>query len=166
MVEGMGSSKVDVDNSSSGLRGGMGSCRHMAVGRYGSNLSISSRRCGSNRSSSSSSSNMFIDSSNRISSNTFGNSTSNHSLVIPLITHRPNGGSGGHLIAVLTLLGGTKRSRHPRPTVRWAACTSASGTEDSGIWPRSVSLHSGSIHAIVVVSMVTATTTASLTSPT
>ena len=66
VVEGVGNSKVDADNSSSGLRGGMGSCRHMSVGR-----------CGSNRSSS----NMFIDSSsssisNRISSNTFGNSSS------------------------------------------------------------------------------------------
>ena len=70
VVEGVGNSKVDADNSSSGLRGGMGSCRHMSVGR-----------CGSNRSSS----NMFIDSSsssssNRISSNTFGNSSSYYSL--------------------------------------------------------------------------------------
>ena len=169
VVKGMGNSKLDADNSSSGLRGGMGSCRHMAVGRYVSNRSISSSsRCGSNRSSSSSSSsNMFIDSSNRVSSNTFGNSSSNYSFTIPLITHRPNGRSGGHLIVVLTLLGGTRRSRHPRPTPRWAACTSASGAEDSDIWPRSVPLHSGSkVHAIVVVSMATATTTASLTSPT
>ena len=64
VVDGVGNSKVDADNSSSGLRGGMGSCRHVSVGR-----------CGSNRSSS----NMFIDSSsssssNRISSNTFGSS--------------------------------------------------------------------------------------------
>ena len=148
VVEGVGNSKVDADNSSSGLKGGVGSCRHKAVGR-----------CGSNRSSSRSS-NMFID-----SSNTFCNSSSNYSLTIPLVTHRPNGGSGGHLIGVLALLGSTKRSRHPRPTPRWAACTSASGAEDSGIWPRSVPLHSGSkANAIVVVSMATATTTASLTS--
>ena len=170
VVVGVDNSKVDADNSSSGLRGEMGSCRHMAVGKCGSNRSISSSRCGSNRSSSSSSSsssNIFIDSSNRTSSNTFGNSSSNYRITIPLITHRPNGGSWGHLIAVLTLLGGTKRSRHPRPTLRWAACTSASGAEDSGIWPRSVPLHSGSnVHAIVVVSMATATTTESLTSST
>ena len=166
VVEGVGNSKVDVDNSSSGLRGGMGSCRHVAVCRCGSNRSISSSRCGSNRSSSSSS-NMFLDSSNRISSSTFGNSGSNYSLTIPLITHRPNGGPGGYLIVVVTLLGGTKRSRHPRPTLRWAACTSASGAEDSGIWPRSVPLHSGSkVHAIVVVSMATTTIATSLTSPT
>ena len=135
VVEGVGNSKVDADNNSSGLRGGMSSCRNMAVGRCGSNRSISRSRCGSNRSSSSSrsSSNMFIDSSNRISSNTFSNSSSNYSLIIPLITHRPNGGSGGHLILVLTLLGGTKRSRHPRPILQWAACTSANGAEDSGI---------------------------------
>ena len=154
-MEGVGNNKVDADNSSSGLRGGMGSCRHMSVGR-----------CGSNRSSS----NMFIDSSsssNRISSNTFGNSSSYYSLTIPFIVHRPNGGSGGHLIVVLTLLGGTRRNRHPRPTLRWAACTSASGAEDSGIWPRSVPLHSGSkVHATAVVSMATATTTASPTSTT
>ena len=167
VVEGVGNSKVDADNSSSGLRGGMGSCRHMAVGRCGSNRSISSSRCSSNRSSSSGSSNMFVDSSNPINSNTFGNSSSNYSLTIPLITHRPNGESGGHLIVVLTLLGGAKRSRHLCPTLQWAACTSASGAEDSGIWPRSVPLHSGSkVHAIVVVSMATALTTASLTSPT
>ena len=175
------------DNSSSGLRGGMGSCRHMAVGRCGSNRSISSRR-DNNRSSSSSSNrissitsgnsssnrisnNMFIDSSssssNRISSNTFGNSSSYYSLTIPLIMHRPNGGSGGHLIVVLTLLSGTKRNRHPRLTLRWAACTSASGAEDSGIWPRSVPIHSGSrVHAIAVASMATVTTTASPTSTT
>ena len=152
MVEGVGNSKVDADNSSSGLRDGMGSCRHMGVGR-----------CGSNRSISSSSSNMFIDSSNRISSKTFGNSSSHYSLTIPLITHRPNGGSGGHLVVVLTL----KRSRHHRPTLRWAAFTSASGAEDSGIWSRSVPLHSGSkVHATVAVSLATATTTSSLTSPT
>ena len=64
-------SKVDTDNSTSGLRGGMGSCRHMAVGRCGSNRSISSRRDG-----------------NRISS-------SYYSLTIPFLMHRPNGGSGG-----------------------------------------------------------------------
>ena len=76
----------------------------------------------------------------------------------------PKWGSGGHLIVVLTLLGGTRRNRHPRPTLRWAACTSASGAEDSGIWPRSVPLHSGSkVHATAVVSMATATTTASPT---
>ena len=131
--------------------------------QMGTNCSISSSRCGSNRSSSSSSSNMFIDSSNRINSNTFGNSSSSYSLDIPLILHRPNGRSGGHLIVVLTLLGGTKRSRHPRPTLRCAACTSASDAEDSGIWPRSVPFHSGSkVHATVVVSMATATTAASL----
>ena len=56
VVEGVGNRKVD--NSSSGLRDRMASCRHMAVGR-----------CGSNRSTSSSS-NLFID-----SSNTFGNSS-------------------------------------------------------------------------------------------
>ena len=39
VVEGVGNSKVDANNSSSGLRGGMGSCRHMAVGRCGSNRS-------------------------------------------------------------------------------------------------------------------------------
>ena len=158
-------SKVDTDSSISGLRGGMGSCRYMAVGRCGSNRSISSSRCGSNRSISSSrcGSNRSISSrrdSNRISS-------SYHSLTIHFIIHRPNVGSGGHLIVVLTLLGGTKRNRHPRPTLRWAACTSASGAEDSGIWPRSVPLHSGSkVHAIAVVSMATATTTASSTSTT
>ena len=157
VVEGVGNSKVDADNSTSGLRGGMGSCRHMSVGR-----------CGSNRSSS----NMFIDSSsssssNRISSNTFGNSSSYYSLTIPLIMHRTNGGSGGHLIVVLTLLGGTRRNRHPRPALRWTACTSASGAEDSDIWPRFVPLHSGSkVHATAVVSMATATTTASPTSTT
>ena len=167
-MEGVGNSKADTDSSSSGLRGGMGSCRHMSVGRCGSNRSISSSRCGSNRSSS----NMFIDSSsssssNRISSNTFGNSSSYYSLTIPLIMHRPNGGSGGHLIVVITLLSGTRRNRHPRPTLRWAACTSASDAEDSGIWPRSVPLHSGSkVHATAVVSMATATTTASPTSTT
>ena len=113
------------------------------------------QRCGSNRSSSNSSSNC-------ISSNTFGNSSSYYSLAIPLIMHRPNGGSGGHLIVVLTLLGGTKRNRHPRPSLRWAACTSASGAEDLGIWPRSVPLYSSSkVHATAVVSMATATTTAS-----
>ena len=166
LVDGVGNSKVDVDNSSSGLNGGMGSCRHMSVSR-----------CDSNRSNSnmftynSSCSNMFIDScsssSNRISSNTFGNSSSYYSLTVPLIMHCPNGGSEGHLIVVLTLLGGTRRNRHPRPTLRWAACTSASGAEDSGIWPRSVPLHSGSkVHATAVVSMATATTTASPTSTT
>ena len=46
VVEGVGNSKVDANNRSSGLRGGMGSCRHMAVGRCGSNRSISSSRCG------------------------------------------------------------------------------------------------------------------------
>ena len=167
VVERVGNSKVDADNRSSGLRGGMGSCRHMVVGRCSSNRSISSSRCGSNRFSSSSSSNMFIDSSNRINSNTFGNSSRNYSLNIPLIMHHPNGGSGGHLVVVLTLLGGTKRGHHPRPTLRWAAGTSASGAEDSGIWPRSVLIHSGSnVHAIVAVSIATATTTASLISPT
>ena len=164
----MGNSKVDADISSSGLRGGMGSCRHMAVSRCSNKRSISSSRCGSNRSSSSSSK-MVVDSSsssssssNRISSNTFGNSSSYYSLTIPLIMHRPNMGSGGHLIVVLTLLGGTKRNRHPRPTLRWAACTSASGAEDSGLWPRSVPLHSGSkVHKIAVVSIATATINAS-----
>ena len=153
VVEGVGNSKVDADNSSSGLRGGIGSCRHMSVGR-----------CGSNRSSS----NMFIDSSsNRISSSTFGNSSSYYSLTIPLIMHRPKGGSGGYLIVVLTLLGGTRRNCHPRPTLRWAACTSASGAKYSGIWPGSVPLHSGSkVHATTVVSMATATTTASPTNTT
>ena len=87
----MGNSKADADNSSSGLRGGMGSCRHMAVDRRCSNRFIISSRCSSNRSSSSS--NMFIDSSNRISSNTFGNGSSNYSFTIPL-THHPNGESG------------------------------------------------------------------------
>ena len=136
-------SKVDTDNSISGLRGGMGSCRHIAVGRCGSNRSISSRRDG-----------------NAISS-------SYYSLTIPFIMHRPNVGLGGHLIVVLTLLGGTKRNRHPRPTLRWAACTSASGAEDSGIWPRSVPLHSGSkVYAIAMVNMATATTTAPPTSTT
>ena len=136
-------SKVDTDNSTSGLRGGMGSCRHMAVGRCGSSRSISSRRDG-----------------NRISS-------SYYSLTIPFVMHRPNGGSGGHLIVVLTLLRGTRKNRHPRPTLRWAACTSASGAEDSGIWPRSVPLHSGSkVYATAVVSMATATTTASPTTTT
>ena len=78
-------------------------------------------------------------------------SSSYYSLTVPFIMHRPNVGSGGHLIVVLTLLGGTKRNRHPRPTLRWAACTSASGAEDLGIWPRSVPFHSGSkVHAIVV----------------
>ena len=76
LVDDVGNSKVDVDNSSSGLRGGMGSCRHMSVGR-----------CGSNRSSS----NMFIDSSSR--SNTFidscsSSSSSYYSLTVPLIMHR------------------------------------------------------------------------------
>ena len=162
----MGNSKVDADISSSGLRGGMDSCRHMAVSRCSNKRSISSSRCGSNRSSSSGS-NIFVNSSssssrNRISSNTFGNSSSYYSLTIPLIMHRPNMGSGGHLIVVLTLLGGTKRNRHPRPTLRWAACTSASGAEDSGLWPRSVPFHSGSkVHKIAVVSMATATINAS-----
>ena len=110
-------------------------------------------------------SDMLIDncssSINRISRNTFGNSSSYYRRTVPLIMHRPNGGSEGHLIVVLTLLGGTRRNRHPRPTLRWAACTSASGAEDSGIWPRSVPLHSGSkVHATAVVSMATATTTA------
>ena len=132
----------------------MGSCRHMAVGRCGSNRSISSSRCGSNCS---------------ISSRRDGNriSSSYYSLPIPFIMHRPNAGSGGHLIIALTLLGGTKRNRHPRPTLRWAACTSASGADDSGIWPRSVPLHSGlKVLAIAVVKMATATTTASPTSTT
>ena len=121
----------------------MGSCHHMAVGRCGSNRSISSRRDG-----------------NRISS-------SYYSLTIPFIMRRPNAGSGDHLIAVVTLLVGTKRNRHPRPTLRWAACTSASGAEDLGIWPRSVPLHGGlKVHAIAVVSMTTATTSASPTSTT
>ena len=94
----------------------------------------------------------------------FGNSSSHYSLTVPFIMHRPNGGSEGHLIVVLTLIGGTRRNRHLRPTLRWAACTSASGAEDSGIWPRSVPLHSGSkVHATAVVSMATATTTASPT---
>ena len=147
-------SKVDTDNSISGLRGGMCSCRHMAVGRCDSNRSISRSRCGSNRS---------------ISSRRDGNRISSryYSLAIPLIMHRSNNGSGGHLIMVLTLLGGTKRNHYPRPTLRWAACSSASGTEDSGMWPRSVPLHSGSkVHATAVVSMATATTTASPTSTT
>ena len=155
-------SKVDADNSISGLRGGMGSGRHLAVVRCGSNRSISSSRRDSNCFSSSRSSNRISSntsgntSSNRISSNTLGNIT------IPFIMHRPNVGSGGHLIVVLMLLGGTERNRHPRPTLRWAACTSASGAEDSGIWARPVPLHSGSkVHAIAVVSMATATTTAS-----
>ena len=79
----------------------------------------------------------------------------------------PECGIGGHLIVVLTLLGGTKRNRHPRLTLRWAACTSASGAEDSAIWPRSVPLHSGlKVHAVAEVSMATATTTASPTSTT
>ena len=121
----------------------MGSCRHMVVDRCGSNRSISSRRDG-----------------NRISS-------SYYRLTIPFIMHRPNGGLGDHLIVVLTLLAGTSRSRHPRPTLRWASCTSASGAEDSGIWPRSVPLHSGSkVHATAVVSRGTATTTSSPTSTT
>ena len=126
-------SMVDTDDITSGLRGGMGSCRHMAVGRRDGN---------------------------RISS-------SYYSLTIPFIMHRPNAGSGGHLIVALTLLGGTKRNRHPRPALRWAACTSASGAEDLGIWLRSVPLHSGlKVLAIAVVSMATATTTASPTSTT
>ena len=130
----------------------MSSCRHMAGGRCGSNRSISNSRCGSNCSIS------RRRDCNRISS-------SYYSLTITFIMHLPNVGSGGHLIVVLTLLGGTKRNRHPRPTLRWAACTSASGAEDSGIWPGSVPLHSGSkVHAIAVVSMATATTTASPTS--
>ena len=121
----------------------MGSCRNMAVGRCGSNRSISNRRDG-----------------NRTSG-------SYYSLIIPFIMRRPNVGSGGHLIVVLTLLGSTKRNRHLRPTLRWAACTRSSGAEDLGIWPRSVSLHSGSkVHAIAVVSMATAITTASPTSTT
>ena len=127
----------------------MCSCRHMAVGRCGSKRFISSSRCGSNRS---------------ISSRRDGNriSSSYYSPTIPFITHRPNAGSGGHLIGALTLLGGTKRNRHPPPTLRWAACTSASGAVDLGIWPRSLPLHSGlKVHAIAVVSMATATTTAS-----
>ena len=79
----------------------------------------------------------------------------------------PKCGVGGHLIVVLTLLGGTRRNRHPRPTLRWAACTSASDAEDSSIWPRSVPLHSGSkVHATAVVSMATVTTTASPTNTT
>ena len=92
-------------------------------------------------------------------------SSSYYSLTIPFIMHSPNAGSEGHLIVALTLLGGTKRNRHPRPTLRWAACTSASGAEDLGIWLRSVPLHSGlNVLAIAVVSMATATTTASPTS--
>ena len=163
LVDGVGNSKVGADNSSSGLRGGMGSCRHMSVGRHGSNRSSINMFIDS-----SSRSDMFIDSCsssiNRINSNTFGNSSSYYSGTVPLIMHRPNGGSEGHLIVVLTLLGGTRRNRHPRPTLRWAACISASGAEDSGIWPRSVPLHSGSkVHATAVVSMATATTTASPT---
>ena len=80
VVDGMGNSKVDADNSSSGLRGGMGSWRHMSVGRSGSNRSSSNMFIDS-----SSSSNMFIgssssSSSNRISSNAFGRSSSNTSL--------------------------------------------------------------------------------------
>ena len=79
----------------------------------------------------------------------------------------PKCGIGGHLIVALTLLGGTKRNRHPRPALRWAACTSASGAEDLDIWLRSVPLHSGlKVLAIAVVSMATATTTASPTSTT
>ena len=169
LVDGVGNSKVDADNSSGGLRGGMGSCRHMSVGRHGSNCSSSNMFIDNSSSinifiDSSSRSDMFIDSCsssiNRISSNTFGNSSSYYSRTVPLIMHRPNGGSEGHLIVVLTLLGGTRRNRHPRPTLRWSACTSASGAEDSGIWPRSVPLHSGSkVHATAVVSMATATTT-------
>ena len=169
VVDGVGNSKVNADNSSSGLRGEMGSCRHMSVGRCGSNRSSSNMFIDSSSNSnmfidSSSNSNMFIDSSSSSSSNRI---SSYYSLTIPLIMHRPNGGSGGHLIVVLTLLGGTRWNRHPRLTLRWATCTSASGAEDSGIWPRSVPLHSGSkVHATAVVSMATATTTASPTSPT
>ena len=166
----MGNSKVDADNSSSGLRGEMGSCRHMAVGRCGSNRSISSSRCGSNRSSSSSSSNMFIDSSsisNRISSNTFGHGSSYYSLTILLIMHRPNGGSGGAFECGSNARGWYQEESPPRPTLRWAAYTSASGVEDSGIWPRFVPFYSGSkVHATAVASMITATTTASPTSTT
>ena len=172
LVDGVGNSKVDADNSISGLRGGMGSCRHMSVGRHGSNRSSSNMFVDSSSSNmfidSSSRSNMFIDSCsssiNHISSNTFGNISSYKSRTVLLIMHRPNGGSEGHLIVVLTLLGSTRRNRHPRPTLRWAVCTSASGAEDSGIRPRSVPLHSGSkVHATAVVSMATATTTASPT---
>ena len=75
VVEGVGNSKLDADNSSSGLTGGMGSCRHMLVGRHGSNRSSSNMFIDS-----SSQRDMFIDSCgssiNRISSNTFGNSSS------------------------------------------------------------------------------------------
>ena len=112
VVDGVGNSNVDADNIRSGLRGGMGSCRHTSVGRCGSNRSSSNIFINS-----SSSSNIFIDSSssNRTSSSTFGNSSSYYSLTIPLIMHRPNGGSGGHFIVVLTLLGGTRRNRPPPP---------------------------------------------------
>ena len=75
LVDGVGNSKVDADNSSSGLRGGMGSCHHMSVGRHGSNRSSSNMFIDS-----SSRSDIFIDSCrssiNRISSNIFGNSSS------------------------------------------------------------------------------------------
>ena len=93
VVDGVGNSKVDVDNSSSGLRGGMGSCRHMSVGR-----------CGSNRSSS----NMFIDSSsssssNRISSNTSGSSSSDTSLAAVACRGSSSNSSNG-LAAVIFLI--------------------------------------------------------------
>ena len=136
------------------------SINRISTNTFGNSISYYSRT---------SRSDMLIDSCsiNRISTNTFGNSSSYYHRTVPLIMHRPNGGSEGHLIVVLTLLGGTRRNRHPRPTLRWAACTSASGAEDSGIWPRSVPPHSGSkVHATAVVSMAIATTTASPTQTT
>ena len=127
----------------------------MAVGKCGSNCSTSSSRYGSNRS----------ISSRRETATVLAAATTASSFLSSCIDQMWD--RGGHLIVVLTLLGSTKRNRHPRPVLQWAACTSASGAEDSRIWPRSVPLHSGSkVHAITVVSMTTATTTVSPTSTT
>ena len=93
LVGDVGNSKVNADNSSSGLRGGMGSRRRISVGR-----------CGSNRSSS----NMFINSSssnssNRISSNTFGSSSSNTFLAAVACRGSSSNSSNG-LAAVVFLI--------------------------------------------------------------
>ena len=79
----------------------------------------------------------------------------------------PKWGIGGSFGCGSNATGWYQEESPPRPALRWAACTSASGAEDLGIWPRSVPLHSGlKVHAIAVVSVATATTTASPTSTT
>ena len=79
----------------------------------------------------------------------------------------PKWGIGGAFECGSNARGWYQEESPPRPTLRWAAYTSASGVEDSGIWPRFVPFYSGSkVHATAVASMITATTTASPTSTT